>query len=340
MVRAAIFPTPQACELVERETPLPEEGEVLVRVEACGVCGTDMHIFQGDFPARFPIISGHEFAGVVENAGQGVAALRSGDRVVIDPNVSCGSCRPCQRGLTHLCRNLLAFGVTADGGFATHCCLPARQCYKLPPELPFPAAAMTEPVACCVHGIERAQIRPGEVVALIGAGMIGLVLLQLALLRGAAHTIVSELSSGKRELARKLGASKVVDPGAEDLTKVVMEATDGSGADVVIDCVGGAQTSQQAVGLAGEGGRVLLFGVAPEKAQIAVQPYAIYRKEITVTGSFTNPGTHAAALALISSGRVRVAEMITHELPLSDLLTAFELVGKGQATKVVITPQS
>ena len=147
-MQAAVFSAPGECEIVERDTPLPEEGQVAVQVEACGVCGTDVHIFQGEFPARFPIVAGHEFAGVVRSAGKGVGALRPGDRVVIDPNVSCGSCRPCRRGLTHLCRNLQAYGVTEDGGFATHCCLPARQCHKLPSDLPFDVAAMTEPLAC------------------------------------------------------------------------------------------------------------------------------------------------------------------------------------------------
>jgi 2-desacetyl-2-hydroxyethyl bacteriochlorophyllide A dehydrogenase len=338
-MRAAIFPTPEVCEIVERETPIPEEGQVLLRVEACGVCGTDLHIFRGEFPARFPIIAGHEFAGVVENVGQAVAALRPGDRVVVDPNVNCGLCRPCQRGLTHLCRNLQAYGVTADGGFATHCCLPARQCYQLPPGMPFPVAAMTEPVACCVHGIERARVRPGDVVAIIGAGLIGLVLLQLSLLRGAAHTIVSEPAPDKRDLAHRLGAAELVDPTSEDLAAVVRRATDGGGANVVIDCVGGVEPSQQAVSLAGEGGRVLLFGVAPESARIAVQPYTIYRKEITITGSFTNPSTHAAALALLAAGRIKVAEIISHKLPLDELLGALKLIQAGQARKIVIEPQ-
>lgn len=338
-MRAALFPTPEVVEIVERETPTPQEWHAVVRVEACGLCGTDLHIFRGQFPARFPLIPGHEFAGVVEDVGQGVSSLRPGHRVVVDPNVNCGTCRPCQRGYAHLCRNLISFGVNADGGFATHCAVPARQCYKLPPEMSFLVAAMTEPVACCVHGIERAQLRPGEVVVVIGAGLIGLVMMQLALMRGAAMVIVSDHAADKRELAKSFGAALTVDPLVEDLAEVVMKATEDAGADVAIDCVGGVETSQQAVSLAGEAGRVLLFGVAPQDAKMSVEPYLIYAREITITGSFINPFTDGAALALLAAGRIRVAEIISHRLPLDQLPQALAMLEARQASKIVIEPQ-
>ena len=338
-MRAAVFPAPEVCEIVEREAPLPAEGQVLVRVEACGVCGTDAHIYRGQFPARFPLIAGHEFAGVVEQTGPGARLLRPGDPVAIDPNIYCGACRPCRGGLTHLCRDLSAIGVTQDGGFATHCLVPAPQAHTLPGEMPFRVAAMAEPVACCVHGIDRAQIRSGEVVVLIGAGAIGLILLQLALLQGAAAAIVSELTPGKRAAAEQLGATRVVDPGAEDLSAVVREATEGAGADVVIECVGSQKSAQQAVELAGEGGRVLLFGVAPQSAAVAVSPYGVYRREITITGSFTNPFTHGRALALLASGRVNVERLISHRLSLDELPLGLELLESRRATKVIVEPQ-
>lgn len=338
-MRAALFPTPGEVEIVERETPSPLEWHALVRVEACGVCGTDLHIFEGEFPAQFPLIPGHEFAGVIEQVGQGVSAFRPGDRVVIDPNLNCGTCRPCQRGLTHLCRNLVSFGVTLDGGFSTHCSLPARQLYKMPSQMSFEVGAMTEPVACCVHGIERAQVRPGEVAVLLGAGLIGLVMLQLALLRGAAAVIVSEPDAEKRNLAMALRASATVDPKGEDLMAVVRKATGGLGADVVIDCVGGAETAQQAVGLAGEGGRVLLFGVAPPDAEVTIRPYDVYAREIVITGSFINPFTHGAALALLASGRVKVSEIISHRMTLEQMPEALEMLKARQARKIIVEPQ-
>ncbi len=335
-MRAAVFPRPQECEIVEREAPVPAEHQALVRVRACGVCGTDAHIYRGEFPARFPVIAGHEFAGVVEKVGAGVSSLRPGDRVAVDPNVHCGSCRPCRRGLTHLCRSLSAIGVTHDGGFATHCVVPARQCHRVPDDMPYDVAAMAEPVACCVHGIDRAGIRSGDVVLLLGAGTIGLVLLQLVQLQGAAVTIVSEPNEDKRHMAERLGATTTVDPVSEDLAEVLQAATDGAGADVVIECVGSAATAQQALDLAGEGGRVLLFGVAPEEARITISPYRVYREEIAITGSFTNPFSQSRALALLASGRLQVNDLISHRLPLDEMLRGIELLESGTATKVLI----
>jgi 2-desacetyl-2-hydroxyethyl bacteriochlorophyllide A dehydrogenase len=337
-MRAAVFPSPGTCEVIERDTPPALQEQVLVRVEACGVCGTDVHIYRGQFPARFPLIAGHEFAGLVEQTGPGVHHLRAGDHVSIDPNISCGTCRPCRRGLAHLCRRLSAVGVTQDGGFATHCLVPARQAHKVPKDMPFTVAAMAEPVACCVHGIERAGVRPGDVVVLIGAGTIGLILLQLTLIRGSARVIVSELHPAKREMAQKFGADRVLDPRQDDLLQAVRDETEGSGADVVIECVGGPETAQQAVSLAGEGGRVLLFGVAPETAHIAVEPYDIYRREIGITGSFTNPFTHAAAIALLAGARIQVADLISHRLSLQELTAGIDLLESGRATKVMIEP--
>ena len=337
-MRAAVFPSPGLCEIVERDLPDLDQGEILVRVEACGLCGTDLHIFQGEFPASFPLVAGHEFAGVIEETGPGVAHLRAADHVTIDPNLPCGACRPCQRGLPHLCRNLRAIGLTMDGGFATHCVLPARQAHKLPPSMPFAIGALAEPLACCVHGIEQANPRPGDTVVVIGAGLIGLVMLQLALLRGASLAIVSDPSAQKRETALSLGAALAVDPHAEDLAAALARATGDSGADLVIECVGTQDTAQQAVSLASEGAHVLLFGVAPETARISLSPYQVYRKELTITGSFTNPFTQGRALALLHSGRLKVEQLITHHHPLDQLPAALDQMAAHQATKILIEP--
>jgi L-iditol 2-dehydrogenase len=337
-MRAALFPAPNSLTMLERDTPSTAENQLLVKVAACGVCGTDLHIYRGLFPARFPLIAGHELAGVVEEAGPAVLHVRPGDHVAVDPNATCGNCRACQRGLGHLCSNLSAIGVTADGGFATHCLVMARQAHKIPKDMPFALAATAEPLACCLHGAERAQIKLGDVVVVIGAGFIGLLMVQLALLRGAATVIVSEPAAQKRETARRLGAHRLVDPEREDLAQVVRDLTQEAGADAVIECVGGQATAQEAVGLAGPGARVVLFGVAPEADRVAVSPYDLYRREITITGSFVNPFTQAAALALLQSGRVKVAELITHRLPLDELARAFALIESREATKIVIEP--
>jgi L-iditol 2-dehydrogenase len=339
-MRSAVFASPGTCDLVDRQTPVPAEGAVLVRVEACGVCGTDVHIYRGEFPAAFPLIAGHEFAGVIEATGPGVSHLRSGDPVTVDPNLPCGACRPCRRGFGHLCASLAALGVTANGGFSTHCLVPARQAYEIPRDLSLELAALAEPVSCCVHGIEKANLRPGDVVAVLGAGMIGLIMVQLALLRGASAVIVSEPEPRKREMALRLGATQAVDPSAEDMRAAIAKATGGPGADAVIECVGGQETAQQALSLVGEAGTVVLFGVAPQSARLTLSPYDIYRREVTVAGSFTNPHTFDAAIALLRSGRVQVKEMISHRLPLTALTKGIELVESRQAMKVIIAPQT
>lgn len=338
-MRAAVFPAPGELLVVARDAAHAAENQVLVRVEACGVCGTDLHIHRGLFPARFPLVAGHELAGVVEEAGPGVLHLWPGDHVAVDPNASCGVCRACRRGLGHLCANLSAIGVTADGGFATHCLVPARQAHRIAKDMAFPVAALAEPLACCLHGIERAGIGSGDVVLIIGAGLVGMLMVQLALLQGAAAVVVSEPAARKRETALRLGAHRVVDPAGEDLAQAVRDVTEEVGADVVIECVGGQATAQQAIALAGAGARVILFGVAPQSDRIAVSPYELYRREITITGSFVNPFTQAAALSLLQSGRVQVTDLITHRLPLEELPQAFALMESGEATKIVIEPQ-
>jgi 2-desacetyl-2-hydroxyethyl bacteriochlorophyllide A dehydrogenase len=340
-MRAAVFEAIGRLAMVERPAPRPPEGAARVRVDACGICGTDVHIFPGEFPgAVFPLVAGHEFAGVVEATGAEVSHLRPGDQVAVDPNIYCGVCRPCRRGLGHLCRNLTALGVNMDGGFATHCVVPARQAYKVGPDLPLHLAAMTEPVSCCVHGIERAGIRPGDCVVILGAGMIGLIMLQLALFQGAACAIVSEPGPEKRAMAAQLGATHTIDPRTQGLADVVAQATGGEGADCVIECVGAESTAHQAVSLAGEASRVLFFGVAPPAVRIGISPYDIYRRELTLTGSFTNPRTFDAALALLSSGRLRVAELISHRVPLEQLAEGIELLESRRAMKVMVEPQT
>ena len=339
-MRALVFRAPGESEIVERDNPSVAEGNLLVQVAACGICGTDLHIYEGTFPsATFPLVAGHEFSGIIEATGGGVPYLRRGDHVAIDPNQPCGACRPCRRGLGHLCPNLAALGVTTDGGFATHCLVPARLAYKLQPDLPLHVAALAEPVSCCLHGIERANLRMGDVVAVLGAGMIGLVMLQLSLLRGASAVVVSEPEPGKREMALALGATAAVDPNTEEVHAAIAEITGGSGADAVLECVGLPETAQQAICLAGEGGTVVIFGVSPESARLTISPYDLFRRGITVAGSFTNPHTFDAALALLHSGRLQVEPLISHRLPLEEFEEGLSLLSTHQAMKVIIEPQ-
>ena len=272
-MKVALFEKPHS--LTVRSTPLRTllPNEVLVKVQACGVCGTDVHIVEGTSRSTPPVVLGHEFTGVVEDVGIAVHGVASGQRVAVDPNISCGVCYYCRRGLVHLCANLQALGVDQDGGMAEFCFVPAQQIYLLPDGMQMEAAAFVEPVSCAVHGIDRANIHAGDTVVIIGGGTIGLIMLQLARNAGASRTILVEPLQQKRRIAAELGADVVLNPMESDTKSAVMDITH-VGADVVIECVGKPQTAQLALELARRGGTVEFFGVCPigEKIPVRTKP--------------------------------------------------------------------
>ena len=226
--------------------PEPGEGEVLLRVCACGVCGTDVHIYQGgkgSAEVTPPVILGHEFSGYIEKIGPGVEGLKVGQLVTVDPNIYCGKCLPCRQGQKQMCHHMGAVGVNRDGGFADYCLAPYAQCVVVPEGTDPELAAMAEPIACCLHGIDRAGIRPGENVLVVGGGTIGQIMLQLARKAGAAKVILSEPVEKRRALALELGADAAIDPIHENLNERLYEILGCEGADVVIECVGHPKTS-------------------------------------------------------------------------------------------------
>jgi 2-desacetyl-2-hydroxyethyl bacteriochlorophyllide A dehydrogenase len=334
-MKAAVFHGVGDLRVEERPAPAAGPGEVVVRVGACGICGTDRHIFHGEFDATPPVVIGHEYAGTVEEVGEGVAGLAVGDRVAIDPNMPCGVCRPCRRGQIHLCENLRALGVDVDGGFAERCAVPRAQCYALPEGVSLPAGAMTEPLACCVRGIDRARIRPGDTVAVIGGGAIGQLLAQLARLSGAARLVLSDPIPARRRMALASGVDAVVDPTRDD--PLAHGGALEGGADVVIEAVGSAPTTAQAVDWAALGGTILWFGVTPPGVAIPIEPNRIFRRELTIVGARINPFTHSRALALLGSGQVRVEHLITRTIPLDDLPAVLD-APVGDDVKTVVVP--
>jgi threonine dehydrogenase-like Zn-dependent dehydrogenase len=333
---AAVFLKPGKVEVQERPTPEPGPGQILIRVKAAGICATDLHIFHGKFPAAFPVVPGHEFAGVIEKVGPGVQQVAPGDLVTVDPVIPCGACDFCHRSKPHLCASMKALGVELDGGHATHCLAPAENAY-LAPGLPAEEAALAEPLACVLHGIDLADVTAGDRAAIIGAGWIGLLMLQCVRLRGAAKIVVSEIVARKRGLAERLGADVVVDPRERDLAQVVREETAG-GADVAIECVGSQATAKQAMTLVRDGGTVMFFGVAPPHERIEVSPYEIYRRELKIVGSFSTPKKHAAALELLAGKRLEIQPLITGRFGLNELERAMELLQSGQAVKNLVIP--
>ena len=325
---------------VERKHIRPlSDKEVLIRVRSCGVCGTDIHLYHGS-PAAVelspPIVFGHEFSGEVAEIGRRVTSVSPGDRVTIDPNVPCGECDFCRKGHRHLCRNLQGVGSNIDGGFAEYSVIPESVVYRLPRDLSFDHSALSEPLACCLHGIDRAGIRPGHKVAVIGAGAIGLLMLQLSFLQGADHVFVSEPNPRRRLLAEQLGAT-AVDPTEHDFLEALHSHLP-DGVDVAIECAGVEEALRETLGSVMRGGTALLFSVPEPHVELSIRPYDMFYRELTIRGSFTNPLTHARAVDLISSGRVRIDPLITHRYPLEKIHEAFQTQGGPEAIKVLVNP--
>lgn len=334
-MRAAVFYAPG--NLSVQECPNPQVGphDVLLRVAGCGICGTDRHIFHGEFATEPPVIIGHEYAGQVIAVGSQVTDLHVGEFVAIDPNMPCGICRPCQRGQIQLCQNLSALGVNRAGGFAELSVAPRAQCYRLPPTISPLAGAMAEPVACCVRGIDQADIQAGDTVAVIGGGAIGQILAQLARLRGAVRVLLSDPLAARREMALELGVDQVIDPLSED-PLAPGGALDG-GADVVIEAVGSTATTAQAVAWAAPGATVLWFGVTPPGQTVPVEPNLVFSKELTIRGARINPFTHSRALDLLGSGQLQVEPLITRRITLDELPQVLRK-GVGQDIKIMVVP--
>ena len=325
----------------ERDVLEPGKGEVLVRVEACGVCGTDIHIYDGESGSAEvhpPVVIGHEFSGVVEEVGEGVRNLIPGDHVTIDPNRYCGICRFCRTGKKNLCERMSAVGVNRDGGFAEKCLVPEEHCFQIDSSVPFEEAAMVEPLACCIHGIDRAGIRTGDSVCVIGGGSIGLMMVQLARISGASAVILSEPRELQRHTALQLGASLAVDPTSEDMDTRIRDTLGSDGVDVVIECVGRVEATEQALKVAGRGARVLLFSVPRPGATVGLDLLSVFQKELSILGSFVNPDTHLRAVKLIESRQVSMAPLITHKFPLERLEDAIAMQTSAESIKVIVEP--
>lgn len=325
------------------ESAMPQVGaeDVLIKVKACGICGTDVHIYEGDKGAAEvtpPTILGHEFSGVVAEVGANVSNVKVGDRVCIDPNCYCGKCDFCRNGIAHYCTDMIGYGTTVNGGFAEYCSVNQRQVYKLGDNTTFEQGAMTEPVACCLHGMDMCNITPGSSVVVIGGGMIGLLMLQLARLAGAARTALLEPVESKREVAKKLGADICIDPIHEDV-KAVLAQAGMTWVNTVIECVGRTQTIEQAIDIVGNKGTVMMFGLTKPDDTISLKPFEVFQKEIELKASFINPYTQKRALELIDSGRLDVSSMVYAVAgldELEDILSKPELRANG---KYIISPE-
>ena len=311
-MKSAVFYGRHDIRIENRPIPAVGAHDVLIQVKACGVCGTDVHIFEWDKGAAEthpPTVLGHEFSGVIADTGSAVTRYRKGDRVCVDPNYYCGACEFCRDGMAHYCTHMTGYGTTVDGAFAEYCAVNEKQVYPLGDGTSFQQGAMTEPVACCLHGMDMCEIRPGSHVAVIGGGMIGLIMVQLARLAGASRIALLEPVEGKRAVGKALGTDVCIDPLHEDVP-TALAAHGMLCLNTVIECVGRPATIEQAIELAGPKAVVMMFGLTRPDEAIAVKPFTVFQKEIVLKASYINPYTQRRALDLIDSGRLDVTSMV------------------------------
>jgi 2-desacetyl-2-hydroxyethyl bacteriochlorophyllide A dehydrogenase len=327
-MRAAIVDEPGKVRVGDVPDPKAEAGYVVVRVGACGICGTDLHIADGHFPPTpYPIVPGHEFAGEIVEVGPEVTGWSLGDRVAVDPSLFCGHCGPCRDGRGNLCENWGATGDTVNGAFAEYVAVPAATCYRMPDHLSWQQGALVEPLSCAVHGVRRIGAEPGERFLVVGAGTMGLLMQQLLQRAGASVSVVDRHAS-RLGRARDLGARAT----ATDVTELDDRF------DAAVDATGAAPAIEAAFDALRRGGRLLVFGVAPAEARIALSPFRIYNDEITVVGSMAVLHSYGRALDLVASGAIDTASLLTHTLPLAEFPAALDLMRSGAGLKVQVLP--
>ncbi|HET6760215.1 MAG TPA: zinc-dependent alcohol dehydrogenase family protein [Propionibacteriaceae bacterium] len=338
-MKAVIYDEPGRFEVREVAVPEPGPGEVLIRVLVAGVCGTDLHLHDGEFGPTYPLTPGHEFVGQVVAVGAGTAAEMIGRRFVVDNTGSCGHCVECRRARPAYCQNLIAQGVNAPGGFAEYVVTSSGRCFAVD-DLDPETAVFTEPVACVVHGLDVLGLQPGANVLLFGAGPTGLVLTQLLARSGASELTVAAPTQAKLDLARAGGADQTVlvdraDP-ASSLDQLRKAAPDGF--DVVIDATGAVAVLAQTLALTRTGGTVFVYGMTSQAAVWSIAPYDIFRRELTIKGSFAQQFSFDRALSALRSDRVKTEGMISRRFSLDAYDEALAAVADSSVVKAVIVP--
>lgn len=348
-MRSVVIDQPGSVTVREFPDPEPGPGDVIIDVAACGFCGTDLHIFRGEYPGDYPVRPGHEAAGVVAEVGSEVAEFKPGDRVAIEPNIHCGKCGMCTTGRGNFCENWQAVGVTLPGCMAQKVLAPAGQVFPVG-ELPFEAGAFMEPLSCVLHGVKKIEPLDGEDVLVTGAGPIGLLILQVAKLRGAARVTVTDLRPNRLQLARELGADRAIHIPADPISPRRVESGSmsvgsarlqphPSSFDTVIDASGNVDAISRTVALVRPGGKALWFGVAPRGKTFPIEPFQVFRKGLTICSAFTSLGNSTEAVELLAGGKVRVESLISHRLPIDQFERAAELIESDpDVLKVMLIP--
>ena len=332
-------------ELTDMPIPAVGAGEVLVRVEACGICGSDVHGLDGSTGRRIPpIVMGHEAAGTVEAVGPGVTRFAKGDRVTFDSTVYCGDCAYCKIGQINLCDNREVIGVSEGnyrrhGAFAEYVVIPDRIMYPLPADFPFEEAAMLEAVSVAMHGVKVTPILGGETALVIGAGMIGLLTLQAAKAAGCSRVFISDVDETRLNLARQIGADEVLHCSGPELLTEIKRLTNGRGVDVALEAVGLNQTVASAIDCARKGGTVTLIGNVSPEVTLPLQKVVV--KQIKLQGSCASSGEYPEAIELIANGKIKVKPLITAVASLEDGPRWFDRLHSREPNlmKIVLSPR-
>lgn len=322
MIAARIL-SPRQSHLQDLILPHVEAQEVLIEIKRAGICGTDLHIWHGSYElAKYPVIPGHEFAGIVHRVGADVANVKVGDRVTADPNLPCYHCYFCQKRQFNQCLNLKAVGVTRDGGFAQYVVVPESAVYPIG-NLSFAAAALVEPLACVIWGLKQVQVQVGDHVLILGAGPMGLLMMQAVKQAGAASVVMVDKAAWRLKLAAQLGATTTIE--ASRLVPDDLRQLAPYGFDVVADATGSPAVMEQGFAQLAPGGKLWIFGVAPADALASFAPYQIFRKDIRIFGSFALNKTFHEAIALMHNGVVKSEGLVSHSLPLTEFTTGMRI---------------
>ena len=320
---------PHEVKIATLEKSVAGNGDVLIKVMASGICGTDIHILEGEYLGAYPVIPGHEFAGVVEQVGQGVSRIKVGDRVAVEPNIACDNCNYCFHNQQNFCENWQAIGVTLPGGMAEYVIAPEKAVFNIG-ELEFEEGAFVEPLSCVLHGLQKTRLRLADRVAILGAGPIGLLMLQAVKVQGAQSVTVVEQDQARAESARTFSADQVF----RSLDDLPVEAFE-----VVIDATGVIPVMRRTPEFIRYGGKILLFGVPPQ-TKIEFDAFTLFRKGLTILTSYTSVRNSLQAIDLLRNKRITVKSLISHRLPLVDFEHGVDLIKNKQehVNKVIITP--
>lgn len=328
--KALVIDKPGSARVETVRTADLQSGELRIKVQASGICGTDVHIYRGEYLGTYPVVPGHEFSGVVEEIGAGVTRFKPGDRVAVEPNIACDNCAACLNSRQNFCEHWQAVGVTLPGGMAEYAVVPEKAAFSIG-ELPFIAGAFVEPLSCVLHGVERARIRLADKVLILGAGPIGILLSKAIQLQGASEITQVDKNQSRLALAKRAGARYTCS----------LDELEPDSYDVVVEAAGSAFLMEKSLTWVRKGGSVLWFGVPKRDALLQLPAFTIFEKGLILLASFTSVRNSIQAVRLLESGRIDVSGLVSHQLPLEGFAKGVEIIERGLegALKVFILPE-